>query len=399
MIMLGSYIRKNDMLMRFLRPIKRSVNSLATVIFMALHIFFGSRDRRKLESISDYISPVPIAGYIGWIGNGNLGDEALFLAFKKLFPGVRFIDITDAIPIELRLHGLLMGKKIFDVVFLGGGTLINGAGYLPPLEKALSQGYPCIVFGTGVRNPQYWAELNSHDPMLRMTSWVNSLKRTNRVLVRGPDSKTHLDNYGLSDSCVIGDPALSICTPRLPREGKFKKVILNVGSKGVIWGEQALVNEEVGRFACYLLGSGMEVHFLAMNDSDAVNINLITEKFALDDKIKVWCDHANINATIEYIADSDVVIGQRLHAVVLACGSGVPAISLSYRPKCYDFMRSIGLEEYCVRTDEINFEALVKLMTKVEAQSKAISNKINISCDRLRKLQKQHADEIMIELI
>ena len=33
-----------------------------------------------------------VAGYIGWLGHQNLGDEALYESFRRLFPDLELVD-------------------------------------------------------------------------------------------------------------------------------------------------------------------------------------------------------------------------------------------------------------------------------------------------------------------
>ena len=392
-------LKTNDGLYRFFRYLFYKVGAVVAATNTSFRFILGGRERRRLDTVREYFSPTPVAGYIGWIGKGNLGDEALLLSFKKLFPGIRLIDLSDTIPVELFLHRRMLGRKQFDMVFLGGGTLINGSNYLPPLEKALSRGEPCVVFGTGVRNPQYWSNVWSSDPSESMTAWVESLTRASRVLVRGPDSASILAQYSLDDVQIVGDPALSICSARPPREGRASNVVINVGSKGVIWGDQQQVNRVIGQVCRNLLDRGVEVNFVAMNASDESFIRLIVDEHSLAGRVKFWFDYEDIYGTINFIKRNDIMIGERLHAVVLGCGSGVPSISIAYRPKCLDFMRSLGLEKYCIRTDELTLESLMAMIRDVESKTAELSAAMNKRCDELRALQEEFAAEITQEIL
>jgi polysaccharide pyruvyl transferase WcaK-like protein len=60
------------------------------------------------------------------------------------------------------------------------------------------------------------------------------------------------------------------------------------------------------------------------------------------------------------IAGCDVVIGQRLHSVILAFAYGVPALSLSYQPKCLDFLESVGFADLSLKTDDVIAGRLVE---------------------------------------
>jgi len=51
--------------------------------------------------------------------------------------------------------------------------------------------------------------------------------------------------------------------------------------------------------------------------------------------------------------DVDVFVGEKLHSVILAMCAHTPGVMLEYRPKCRDFMMSMGLGELNIKTDEI----------------------------------------------
>ncbi len=61
------------------------------------------------------------------------------------------------------------------------------------------------------------------------------------------------------------------------------------------------------------------------------------------------------------------MVGERLHACVLAAAAGRPFVSIEYRPKLRDFADSVGMGEYLVRTDEISSGRLTELVGHLAA--------------------------------
>ncbi|HEY9667968.1 MAG TPA: hypothetical protein V6C91_14245, partial [Coleofasciculaceae cyanobacterium] len=131
-------------------------------------IFLGNRTAKSFKQLNDYLITQPIAGYIGWLGHQNFGDEVLYVAFKKLFAELQILLYTDCKtlaphrsidPIELICYRkFIKRQRFYDFVFLGGGTLINRQLYLDWFKHALERGLQGIVFGTGVCDPSFWAE-------------------------------------------------------------------------------------------------------------------------------------------------------------------------------------------------------------------------------------------------
>jgi polysaccharide pyruvyl transferase WcaK-like protein len=74
-------------------------------------------------------------------------------------------------------------------------------------------------------------------------------------------------------------------------------------------------------------------------------------------------------AAMGLLASAEVVIAERLHAAVLAAAAGTPFVSLEYRPKLADFARSIEMETFLLRTDEVTGESILGRVTALETDS------------------------------
>src|ERR1044072_6697055 len=64
-------------------------------------------------------------GYIGALGDENLGDTVMLDALREYLPTAD-IELIRPAWLERRLSKIgLSGNRYFDMVFLGGGTLIS----------------------------------------------------------------------------------------------------------------------------------------------------------------------------------------------------------------------------------------------------------------------------------
>ena len=61
-------------------------------------------------------------------------------------------------------------------------------------------------------------------------------------------------------------------------------------------------------------------------------------------------------------------LGQKLHATVLACVNRVPSVMIEYRPKCRDFMASLDLERYVIRTDEFRAQSAAAMIEELRLE-------------------------------
>jgi hypothetical protein len=391
----------------FLAPIFYTVRQIFEILSKdAEALFLGDRSFRSLGKTRNYFSVQPIAGYIGFLGYQNLGDEALYLAFKELFDKFHIVIYSgcinqsfkspkNSLPIELILYNQLVKRNLYNFVFLGGGTLINREIYLDQLQHTIRSGYQGIVFGTGVCDPSFWKDHNPEiDYSKLMSDWIAVLRDAAYVGVRGPKSAKTLEAYGLPNSRVIGDPALSICQPRSSKFFREYKIGINLGSHGYIWGCQENVNRAIAMLVRHLLKTGWQVEFMPMHSIDLrVGLEFI-QKFGLH-QVTVWREFTNVKKTINHLQTYDMVVGQRLHSVVLACGCGIPSIMLEYQPKCGDFMDSINMNELSVRTDKLDPDKLLILVEEINANYEKYCEKVISACDHYRMLQKQAAQEIM----
>ncbi|MGF1514302.1 MAG: polysaccharide pyruvyl transferase family protein [Elainellaceae cyanobacterium] len=340
----------------------------------------------------DYLRRQPVLGYIGYIGYGNFGDELLFAAIARLF-SQQLIAYDGAaqpvhrdpkyyLPKRMRVYRRVLKPALYDGILLGGGTLINREAFLSRLQQAMSR-YPCAVFGTGVCEPEFWQQHHSAvDHISLMEDWATALKSVAYLSVRGPKSAQILQSFGLAPK-VIGDPALSIDALRHAYR-RTRRVAVNVGSHGIQWGNQEAINQTVQRLCFSLHRQGWWVEFLALNDTDWAIATQISEALSEAFGRPFPCRMASdIPSTLAYLKTCDVLIGQRLHATVAAHACGVPAVLLSYAPKCEDYMASMALEDFTVRTDRLAPTA--EAVAPILAQVAQINDSYKPCCQQIRE--------------
>src|SRR5574341_2145153 len=116
-----------------------------------------------------YVLPsAPKIGYLGWVGHGNLGDEALFLAHRRLFPDNLLLPFKRSA--KTAWLERVTRRKLFVATVLGGGTLINKPAILDSLRTAQRRYQPSFALGTGVAAPTF-AEKKLGEPNV-LPQWV-----------------------------------------------------------------------------------------------------------------------------------------------------------------------------------------------------------------------------------
>jgi polysaccharide pyruvyl transferase WcaK-like protein len=309
------------------------------------------------------------ARYIGYVGYGNLGDEAIYSATKELFAD------------RLALYGAMsMGRTVrlilrvagLDAVFLGGGTLVKGPSmHLRRLNDTFRQ-YPqakFFVFGTGVEDADLW---DSFGHATDKRGWRAVLGRSDYLAVRGPLSKAHLQEWGVTKSIhVIGDPSIWFARDKIAPKHKRKRIGLNLGpSRGQIHGRSESYVLEFGAQLLRLLhGEGWQISLFPVTKNDVAYLKEAV-KMAGISLPGMHEAFLNIPATLAALQLQDVFVGEKLHSVALSSCVYTPAIMLEYRTKCRDFMLSINRQDWTYRTDDLDarlvFERLCELYENLD---------------------------------
>jgi len=317
----------------------------------------------------------------------NLGDQALFLAYKNLL-GKDLIHFQGG-----RLQTFF--AKIFKVkstkAFLAGGTLINRLG-LFSLRDALKVFNKIYVIGTGVAQNYFWSSqpgFSNETP-----EWIVALKKAAYLGVRGPIGKNLLEENGLSRVEIFGDPVITFALPE-KRVATNKKVIgVNIGvSKDGAWVSEEVIFQIYRDLITNLMKSNWEVHWVVVCDSDLK----ITKKVASETKTEKYI-HVIYSDPYKYIQicqDMSVFIGLKLHSVILAHCAYTPSIMLEYRPKCLDYMLSIGEGDNCFRLDKINGEQIFKRICELFENQDQFIIRVYENINMMKKNQIKLVNEIL----
>jgi hypothetical protein len=328
----------------------------------------------------------------------NLGDQAVYWAVDQTFPGVTvcYSKWTGG------LFGALgryerQQKRLGSM--LGGGTIIGAPpwsrGMADRFEESLDRTGRGFAFGTGVQElifpPDHEAFVE--DPST-YEKWARLLKQCEYVGVRGPRSQIALAEMGVASE-VIGDPACALVRPEgfwQPRSGHLG---INTGNGGgSLWGDRDTFNQAMGRFVADATRQGWKIEFFALMDDDIEMTQRVARFAGLADPV-IHCEYANPERFMARVSKMEAFVGLKLHSVILAMCAHVPSIMLEYRPKGLDFMASLGLEQFNVRTSDVEPSALRALLSELIGRGAHWSEIIRKRLDDLKKLQETRARELI----
>ena len=337
----------------------------------------------------------PRAAYVGgWLGHNNLGDEALFQAYKELFPGVCLCPVTG----HREEATLARITKAFDSAVMAGGTLIGNKGnFLVRSQRMLNIARYRFVFGTGVANYEFWEGRKMSGGKSRqynLSLWCSILEKCDYVGVRGPQSQEMLLDAGLKNVEVVGDPILVFadCSKGINYNDKTLGLNLGVGG-GHMWDSEENVFKKYVEIASLARKAGWKVVWFVVWPKDYDITRSAAKASKTDEHIyTIYTDHTKY---MNLVSDLTVFVGMKLHTVALTTCTGVPSIMLEYRPKCRDYMKSIQQEPLCERIDLINADKVWEKVLEIHSNRERYATKMADGVVRLQTFQKQRASRIL----
>ena len=331
--------------------------------------------------------------YVGWSGHGNAGDDAIF---RVLSESLAPCDLT-----QLTNHDALVAKafprfqKGLVGLVLGGGTLVGHRPYREATERLLAASHgPALAIGTGVEDPAFFKP-DSRLVEQELTRWANLFRGFTRVGIRGPHSAAILRNHGFNAE-VIGDPALLISSSeaRPPHE---KLIGINVGLSWGSWApDPGDVLDRVTAVCRGLKSHGYVLRLFSTWSKDNEYVDELARHVGVLDVISY---NQSLDTFVQALGDCSVIVGQKLHSIVLGASQGVPSLALEYHPKCRDFQASIGREDHTVRIDQIDVDDVIARTLEMAADRAAQSTQMMLRVNHLRSRLMIHLELALQELV
>ena len=364
----------------------------------------------------------------GFYGQGNLGDEAILKAllqeFNK-FPSIKLV-VFSSNPKQVSLtHGvrsvnslrrrsflrIIWELKTSNLFILGGGGLLKDYGsdsssleeWLRLLRLAKRLNVKTALCAIGVENIRY-AESRK---LIR-----DALDKVDLITVRDRNSKDILIDIGVAKEVkVVTDPAVllaNINASEIKDISMPPKVIICVRhwfDKG-FYIEKPEINENFIRSlsvaADFLIEHyNAKIDFIPFRtisyDNDRIVAKQVVSYMKHKDRIHIHSRAPDVDEFIEIAKQSSLVIGMRLHSLILATSVGVPVIGLEYMPKVKAYMDSISQSKCSLDLETITSEKLIRLIEDIFENYDINSKKILSEVAKLQKVAKRSIME-MVEL-
>ncbi len=315
----------------------------------------------------------------GYYGYGNAGDEAVLAGLVAGFRASASADkieltaLSGAVAETRTAHGiravdryrpsaLLPAIARCDLFLSGGGSLLQDVSsphsifyYLGVVKMAQMLGKKTMFVAQGI------GPLNLPRSRRLVTAVANKL---DAITVRDPDSARLLREIGVTRPPieVTADPALLLSAPTVPKDGATFGVALRS------WQGQDTLGTEVAA-ACLPSLTEQTPLLLPMQ---AVSDLPIAQQFAdswQGRKAATFCSASEgLNPLLSIIAGCDMMVGMRLHALILAAAAGAPSVALAYDPKVSAFMSASGQSDAVYDLSNPDSDTLSRLLARVWAE-------------------------------
>jgi polysaccharide pyruvyl transferase WcaK-like protein len=242
----------------------------------------------------------------------------------------------------------------YDALAIGGGGLIKDFGDRPGNVHAWLR--PGIVASL-IRKPASWYAIGvdeiRHDESRRVVR--RAAARTRLITVRDAGSARALAALGVDQEPVVtADPAVLTAAPdRAWRAGerplvtvcprRWKSTGAGVDRPDL---EERVLSELAAALDRLVERHGARIRFVpfrtAAGDDDAEVCAGLARRMTRSGDAEVLPLPAGPEAAGELVARSQLVVGTRLHSLILAAAAAVPSFGLEYMPKIRFFAERVG---------------------------------------------------------
>lgn len=303
----------------------------------------------------------------GYYGFNNAGDEAVLYAIinsiRKFNEKIEIIVLSNNPEQTAKLYNVKAVNRwktgeIFrtiknsDLLISGGGSLLqdvtskNGILYYLGvifLAKLLKK--PVLIYSQGI-GPVNLKRNRS------LTALI--LNRVNCLTVRDSGSKKDLLEMGVKkDIIVSADPVLGISSDEIKIEkGKelLERVNVNINDGKIMgvsirpWNTNDISIKALAQACDYLALQGWQVVFIPMHFPEDIQASREVAKH-MKEKYFLLKENYTPEETLCIYKAVDMVMGMRLHSLVMAAVVEKPLVAVSYDPKVNRFMEQLGINK------------------------------------------------------
>lgn len=352
---------------------------------------------------------VVVSGYYGF---DNLGDEAvlysLLAALREYCPGVRPVVLSHAPERTAALYGVRAVNRwrpgeIYrtvagaDLLISGGGSLLQDVTglksllyYLGVIGLARFLRRPVVFYAQGIGPVRSrWG---------RLLMWLVA-NRVQLITVRDEQSARDLAAMGVTRPpvYVTADPVLGVEPGGVdPRAGEELLAAAGVDGGPVAgvsvreWaGFDGVRRRALAGVCDDLRRRGWRVLFIPLHYPEDLAVSRAVAALMHRPAAVLDCG-LTVPQAVSLFGRLDLLIGMRLHALILAAVMNVPPVGIAYDPKIDRFLGQLGLSP-AGRADALEYGALRQAVEKVLADPAGCRERLAAAVAPLRGLARRTA--------
>lgn len=363
-------------------------------------------------------------GIIGNYGHNNNGDEAILsgLIHQLTTDGnvkkEHIVVFSNNPENTTKRHGV----KAVPLLHKRGGVLSSGLTTVIESRRTMKELDMIIIGGGGLLMDMYKRDAPLYS-VLGMTAKASGcrvavhgvgagpihtavgkffikrlLQVATTISVRDEKSKQLLERIGVKkDVHVIYDPAFSV--PR-PSARTHTKRIQKVGFTAVPYFSTDYWPEtDLSKYEAYVSGvaqamdrliqeKNIQVTFFSTKYPEDVQVTKdIANRMTFRERVQINENNLRPEEIVQLALEQDVIIGTRLHSLILAVNAGTPVIGIAYHQKVKDFMVTIKNEQFSVPIQDVASEetGIYPLFLQMERQWMEQQMRISKWSDKLKK--------------
>lgn len=314
----------------------------------------------------------------GYYGFDNAGDEAvlagLLASLRRVEPGIEVTVLSGDPAATERVHGVAAVPRArpgpLRAALLGADGLISGGGSL--LQDRTSPRpvayYAGIMLAARLLGRPYAVHAQGLGPIGRAPNrWLAAaaLRGAARVSLRDEGSVDLARRLGVRRPIeVVPDPALALRPPTTTEGPETRPIVVALRDSGMSRRHLDGIRDGLRSVA-----DGRRIVALPMQDpADRETSELVVTGLAGAEVVRPG---ATLDERLATIGGGALVVGMRVHALILAAAAHVPAIGISYDPKVDAFAAQAGQAVVGVAGAPVDPEAFAAAARAALSQDRA----------------------------
>ena len=274
----------------------------------------------------------------------------------------------------------ILAIRSSDLIVIGGGGLIYDNESGQSFDRLLTKWKIRIWLADFFHKPIFYWSLGIHIRSENEAKIKSLFTGENiSVSVRDTASRKTLENIGIK-ATLLPDPVL-LYDPEVPKLLPKKRPKIGLSFRSGYLNDEL---ENIEHIITFLQANGYEIILLNHSfhpdnrvSDDADFLKQLADKYSLTST-------RSIEETLETYKELSMVVGMRLHSLILSFVHAIPFFVISYGKKTDEFIRSINYE-YSLAARTFDIEVFKTQFLKLEGDKKAVEFALQAKNDTIKK--------------